>query len=53
MLENCLKKGMARSKGSDDGCFGNWAKMSGWSLAQSKTEKCCSQTEMTFGKLNI
>ncbi|NLT19169.1 MAG: hypothetical protein GXY10_07195 [Clostridiales bacterium] len=52
MLENCLKKGMV-GLGVRDVCSASRAKMSGWSLAQSKTEKSCSQTEMTFGKLNI
>lgn len=52
MLENYLKKGMV-GLGVSDVCSASRAKMSGWSVAQSKTGKSCSQTKMTFVKLNI
>ncbi len=52
MLENCLKKGMARSKGSDD-CSASREKMSGWSVAQLKAERRDSKTKMTFFEVNI
>jgi len=52
MLAVSLKKGIVRSRGSDD-CSASREKMSGWSVAQLKAERRDSKTKMTFFEVNI